>query len=107
MPKIILVKGNGQRICIKCNRVPTVGGGPGILEIPNVEIKTLMDDTGHKIYDYLWFPSTPDTGTQAADLEINLRGPLQDDSMILPFNGGHVPAEPPDHATEVTIKLRV
>lgn len=106
MPKLIFVKGNDERICIECNQVPTPGGGPGILEIPNVEIREKLKEDGSKDFDYLWFPSGSTDDPDPDDLVIILKGPLVENSMILPFNGGHVPAEPADQATELTLKLR-
>jgi hypothetical protein len=106
MPRIILIKENGQRISIECNSVPTHGGGPGTLEIPNVEIRTHHPKDGSMDYQYLWFPPGPNDPEQPDDLVIKLCAPLEQDSMILPFNGGHIPAQPPDDATEVTVKLR-
>lgn len=106
MPKIVLNKQNGQRICIHCTRVPTVGGGPQTLEIPKVEIRTHVDDAGVRLYDYLYFTPAADSNPDPGDLVIDLHGPLHEDNMILPFNGGHIPAEPPDQPREVTVKLR-
>jgi hypothetical protein len=105
MPKIILYKQNGQRICINCTKVPPAGGAPGTLEIPGVEIRTHTNDQGDRLYDYLWFPPAADSNPAPGDLVISLTGPLHEDNMILPFNGGHIPAEPPDQPREVTVKL--
>jgi hypothetical protein len=107
MPRIILVKGNGQRIFIDCAQVPHPGAGPGTLEIPNVEIRTHNDPNPANQYNYLYFPQGAAGPAQPDDLVIHLRGPVQEDNLILPFNGGQIPAQPPDVADEVTVKLNV
>jgi hypothetical protein len=105
VPRIILVKDNGQRIFIDCNQVPPQGGGPGTLEIPNVEIRT-HNEPGN-VYNYLYFPQGTAGPEQPGDLVILLKGPLHENNLVLPLNGGQIPALPPNHPNEVTVKLNV
>ncbi len=106
MPRLILVKQNHQEIIIDCNQLPTSGGGPVTLEIPNVEIRT-HTEPGQAPYDYLYIPPGQQAADPANDLRIILRGPVQGNSLILPYNGGYVPQPPPDSQDHVTLKINV
>ena len=106
MPRIIFIKDNGKRIFVECDSVPMPGAGPGTLQISNVEIKTHHPVDGSDPYNYIHFPSgalDPGEPVNPDDLAITLQGPLHENHMILPFNGG--PSPPPNEPNEITVKI--
>jgi hypothetical protein len=93
-PRLIFIKENGEELKIMCDEVPPSGGTLGRLVISNVRRK---QGDG---YEYLSFERKSNGGPPIPDVDLilKLKGPLEEDSMIMPYNGG----EPQN---EVTWKL--
>ena len=89
MPWLRIVEAGVPDKWINCNHLPPpVGGGPGTLEIPGVELKH-DPNPGGTPYDFVSIPiQTTAPSSPGQVITIQLQGPLQPDSMILPYNGG-------------------
>jgi hypothetical protein len=117
MPRIVLectIIENGQpkkvKYCIWCDEVPPpLGGGPGMLVIPNVIRKYHGPPGGQNSYEYLEIPLLDDTSDPLPpeDIYITLRRSPDDATnpgeWALPENGSRM--GPHDDIVAFSIKL--